>query len=254
MESGMALLLDHGVGERVHFVIADHTAVSKWSTFTEVLLWQAVALHCRLDPDAMGDGWDDIEFFLKTSRNRAINDAGVRPRLKLLEKWSDCVHVACQALDDGLLPFLDICTTSLPESLVSVDSFYGWALRYRFPSVVGFSPRGSAANVGRWPWGSHSTPNLDLLAKAGELWRLREEGGNFDPENQSTAPTIDKVAKYLGHDVPPTVGRAVASLLRPPWLRSGPRPRIGTERNRVGSDDNYVLPEGQNPDAEAPRS
>jgi hypothetical protein len=72
----------------------------------------------------------------------------------------------------------------------------------------------------RWPWGSHHTEFLGHLeAAARRFWTL------YDPADPSTAPTNEMVADWLQkeRDVSKDKSRAIASILRPDRLPTGPR-------------------------------
>ena len=72
----------------------------------------------------------------------------------------------------------------------------------------------------RWPWGNHHTEALGHLeAAAKKLWTL------YDPSDFSTAPTNDMVAEWLQSErgVSRERARAIASMLRPDGLPTGPR-------------------------------
>ena len=71
-----------------------------------------------------------------------------------------------------------------------------------------------------WPWGDHHTETLGFLEEAANrYWKL------YDPADPTTAPTNDMVATWL-KDVKGISGekaRAIASMLRPDGLPTGPR-------------------------------
>ena len=74
--------------------------------------------------------------------------------------------------------------------------------------------------VSRWPWGSHHTELLGHLdAAARRFWTL------YDPDDPSTAPTNDMVSEWLQQErrVSKEKAKAIASILRPDGLATGPR-------------------------------
>ena len=74
--------------------------------------------------------------------------------------------------------------------------------------------------VRHWPWGNHHTETLGHLeAAAQRFWRL------YDPGDISTAPTNDMVATWLQNErgISKEKARAIASMLRPDGLPTGPR-------------------------------
>jgi len=91
-------------------------------------------------------------------------------------------------------------------------------------AVEAFSPLKEDAKVSEkpphWPWGSHHTETLGHLeAAARRFWRL------YDPSDISTAPTNDMVATWLQEErgISREKARAIASMLRPDGLPTGPR-------------------------------
>lgn len=71
-----------------------------------------------------------------------------------------------------------------------------------------------------WPWGGHHTESLGhLKAAALRFWVL------YDPADATTAPTNSEVSKWLQdtRGVSQTRADAIASMLRPDDLPTGPR-------------------------------
>lgn len=215
----------------------DGVAAKKWASIPEVELWQAVALHSSLDPDLMGGSWDALdEYFAERDAFQNLFDAFDSPReraeeaqrkarrnspdQRLRENFKSAGHAASMA---------SLRCSSLHErepllSLVSLAEFLGWSIRTRLPAVSDFPTRTSSAPVTRWPWGSHTTPKLELLAKAGERWRLVEDGGKYTSGDLKSAPRSKVLVDWLvGNGVSSTVAESIASMLRPPDLRTGPR-------------------------------
>jgi hypothetical protein len=72
----------------------------------------------------------------------------------------------------------------------------------------------------KWPWGQHHTEYLGHLdAAARKFWVL------YEPSDPSTAPTNDMVSDWLQSDrkISREKARAIASMLRPDGLPTGPR-------------------------------
>jgi hypothetical protein len=81
-------------------------------------------------------------------------------------------------------------------------------------------PDAIPAPVGRWPWGNHHTELLGHLeAAAHEFWT------SYDPQNQkTTAPKNETVIAWLEkRKVSGAMSKAIATMLRPNDLPSGPR-------------------------------
>lgn len=76
------------------------------------------------------------------------------------------------------------------------------------------------ANRGRWPWGSHHTEMLGHLEAAALRYWV-----NYDPAELGTASTNVTVIEWLQTErkVSKTMAEAIASMLRPDGLRTGPR-------------------------------
>jgi hypothetical protein len=72
----------------------------------------------------------------------------------------------------------------------------------------------------QWPWGKHHTEYLGHLeAAARKWWNL------YDPSDPTTAPTNEMVSDWLQSErnISGEKARAIASMLRPDGLRTGPR-------------------------------
>ena len=72
----------------------------------------------------------------------------------------------------------------------------------------------------RWPWGQHHTEYLGHLdAAARKFWVL------YEPSDPTTAPTNDMVSDWLQSErgISREKARAIASMLRPDGLPTGPR-------------------------------
>lgn len=76
----------------------------------------------------------------------------------------------------------------------------------------------------RWPWGNHETDLLRKLAEAAELWKPVSQGGNYDPDDNTTAPTNEMVKeRLLKAGVAVRVCEVMAQILRADDLPKGPR-------------------------------
>ena len=72
----------------------------------------------------------------------------------------------------------------------------------------------------RWPWGSHHTEYLGHLEAAARKWWTL-----YDPCDPTTAPTNEMVSDWLQSErnLSREKSRAIASMLRPDGLPTGPR-------------------------------
>lgn len=91
----------------------------------------------------------------------------------------------------------------------------------RFEEETQLTPQPEAAvNTQRWPWGNHHTESLGHLeAAANRFWV------NYDPADPSTAETNETVSSWLQteHQLSKNKADAIASMLRPDDLPTGPR-------------------------------
>lgn len=78
----------------------------------------------------------------------------------------------------------------------------------------------SPATNDQWPWGDYETELLvHLAAAATKFWK------NYDPTDNTTAPTNERVSRWLQEEknVSQRTAEAMASILRPDRLPTGPR-------------------------------
>lgn len=72
---------------------------------------------------------------------------------------------------------------------------------------------------GSWPWGAHTTKNLEHLAAAGQKFWQR-----YDPADYTTAPLNDDVVSWLrARGVSQRTAEVMATILRADNLPTGPR-------------------------------
>ena len=78
----------------------------------------------------------------------------------------------------------------------------------------------SALPPTRWPWGSHQTAMLGHLEAAAQKFWV-----NYDPGDNTTAPTNEDVSDWLETErkISNAKAKAIASILRPEDLPTGPR-------------------------------
>jgi hypothetical protein len=78
----------------------------------------------------------------------------------------------------------------------------------------------AAATIAKWPWGNHHTEALGHLEAAARKWWVL-----YDPSDLTTAPTNEMVSEWLQteRNVSREKARAIASMLRPDGLPTGPR-------------------------------
>lgn len=230
MPSGIELVLSRAPGEGVQFVLLDDVSTLKWASRKSVELWQAVALHSSVDPDALGGQWEAVDYFYQSRSAFDVllaqfdNGPPAAVRRGPDDLLGDNFRRAGSAASSEALPCLSLVHQDVMTSTVSLAEFLGWALSSRLPVVSGFRSRAEPAVRGRWPWGHHTTPKLEMLAAIGERWRLVVDGGSYDPGDIQSAPhSEDVIAWLMEQGVGESVAKAMASMLRPPTLRTGPR-------------------------------
>lgn len=91
--------------------------------------------------------------------------------------------------------------------------------------------RADESGAAAWPWGAHTTPDLDHLAAAAAQWWV-----TYDPEDPATSPTNEMVVDWLISErgASRDKAKAIASILRPPGLKTGRRPKASDRSD--GSD------------------
>lgn len=128
-------------------------------------------------------------------------------------------------MQNAALPAIKVDLDCAENSTVSVAEFHTWSTRAFLKPVRGFPARSPSPRPSQFRWGSYSTPRLQQLTAAVELWRLEKDGGSYDPEKPWTAPHPDLVRATLAKaGVADTLIETYASLARDPRLRMGPHP------------------------------
>lgn len=230
MESGIQKLLETPLGSTVQYLVADEAAWAKWAWSAEAELWQLVALHSHLDPDLLRS-WvllkGDVAA-LQANRDRPWADPELAARLlSNVERATS----ALQTLD--LVPVrlgLDCPETSL----VSMAEFHSWTIRASVHPVQGFRRRVQRPG-GRFPWGNYTTPKLEQLAAACELWRLVSDGGTYVPGQDGTAPSVEVFQMRLAElGVPPSLYEVFNSFTRDPSIPPSQRARRPKGGRRSG--------------------
>lgn len=232
--SGIEALLTLDALERhERFVPLDRAGRIKWARHGEIEVWQAVALHSFLDPDALGASSEDAlgylaavrDMFLRTDRHirrprAAPSMLGVTENLRIA-----VTHLAA----DGPLKGRDMHGI-MERTIVSVADFHAWSVRFCLPVYGDWLPTYPAKKPEppRWSWGAHSTPLLEALEAAAKAHWLRvDEGGRYDPADPTSASTNDKVAAWIREKFPAVSNETalvMARILRDPNLPAG-RPR-----------------------------
>jgi len=207
-------------GVSVHRIREDTKAI--WRLMPSAPLWKLVALQCGLDPDIVSY----TTLFLNIGR--APRDA----------EWfyEQRLNLAVAHVMNGTLPSV-FKADPVAKSDIQCATYASWAdslgqgneVPPWFPRSAGLhsSSGGSGGGKHKWPWGSYETPLLRDLAMAGERWRLKIEGGTYDPTDSTTGPKSkdDMVPWLLSMGVLRDNAKAIARILNDPRIPPGPRRR-----------------------------
>jgi hypothetical protein len=188
-----------------------------WITKPTAKVWEAVALHCYINPAS-------------TSPSLLQSGGEVKRRTAVwFYRWR--LITALQYVESEMMDTLtyedDLC-----ERQVGFDDYVKWAkyldypLPKKFPrqKPIPLIGKGGSLSHRKWPWGSHETDLLRVLAEAGELWRPVDEGGLYDPYDPTTAPTNEQMVLWLKkYGVSGKVSDAIATILRADSFPYGPR-------------------------------
>lgn len=187
----------------------------KWSMMRLACLWEAVALHCYLDPVHMTKA--SIGYFDNLPSGSAARF------------YQERIAVAAQHLSDGVLKSRYEPGLDLNLRTVRLADYAQWAQELQMPLPPEFpreptSKINASGPIDKWPWGSHDTVLLRLLAEAGKFWKPVSEGGNYDPADSTTAPTNEQIEAWLEErGVSEKARQVMATMLRADDMPSGPR-------------------------------
>jgi hypothetical protein len=180
-----------------------------WSRSRNLPLWKAVALACDLDPanfEPFGPNTDQPMDGLFTPVPLVFKD-----RLEL----------ARAAVGSGTLKVTPVPDKAMIDAEVEMPHFASWlrTIRHKAPESFAWTPEKLRPGSHQWPWGSHTTKNLDLMARAADkFWK------NYTPSDISTAPKNQDVVDWLvDNGMAKRTAEVVASLLRADGLPTGPR-------------------------------
>lgn len=190
---------------------------SLWRKLPTAQLWEMVALHCFINPEGI---------------NPEIlgSDQPVKHR-SAVWYYRQRIAIARLHVEEGLL-VANSSESDLNERRISFPAYADWADELEMPLPYHFPKKPLNRLVGRasmstrsWPWGSHETKLLGMLALAGEFWKTVEEGGNYDPEDDTTAPTNDQIESFLMRQgvTSNKIREAMATILRSDNLPDGRR-------------------------------
>lgn len=180
----------------------------QWTRFRVLPLWQAVSLACDLAPS-------NLETFGPNA------DLPLGLLASLPSAFKECLDLARSAVASGTLRVVPAPGKEMSYAEVEMAHFASWlrTIRHQVPESFPWTPEALRPVGHQWPWGSHSTKGLNLLAQAADrFWK------NHDPRDISTAPKNQDVIDWLvSQGMSKRTSEVVASLLRPDELPTGPR-------------------------------
>lgn len=178
--------------------------------------------------------WDIMERFGPIHASQLIS--GLDPTSGKLElsypaylRMKDAYDIALDALransvadaPDGLYSLM--MGVDFDGELFTRKEISRWINAVGVKSIYSFDINDIEANkkiADRWPWGNHHTELLGHLEAAALRWWV-----NYDPIDATTAPINKDVSSWLIKErkVSESMANAIASILRPDGLPTGPR-------------------------------
>ncbi len=103
-------------------------------------------------------------------------------------------------------------------TFIPMSEFFQWCITNGIEVIIpGLRKQEPAQSL--WPWGTHDTKLLQELSAAASYWWV-----NYDPTDQTTAPTSARVQDWLvKRHVPKRIAEVMAKILRVDGLPPGPR-------------------------------
>lgn len=175
-----------------------------WAEKRQLPLWVAVALACDIDPDHFQINGERLP-------------QGLRP---YPAKMADLLAAGKGSMG-STLHVVAIGSGDLDAAEINLANFASWLLSIKHVWPTGFPWTPEQPDFDRldWPWGRYSTKLLRKLAEAADrFWK------NYDPSDESTAPTNKQVKDWLeSQGVPMRTAEVMATILRADGLPTGPR-------------------------------
>jgi hypothetical protein len=172
-----------------------------------------VALWCGFDPDS----FDTTVAFTQAIESWRRNPDGCADLN--IAVFLQALEIATSAVMCGDLLILEELRDPVDATQVSVQTFKAWAERTKL--VRPHDPRHVQAQ-----WGSYMTPRLLLLSLVLERhYRLKVDGGPYDPEDPATHPTPQAIRKTMREFgvISATEKDLVAKMARDPRIPVGRR-------------------------------
>lgn len=191
--------------------------LSHWD-FAEVFTeYEAAALILGIEPRGYTDNDEEARMSVVRDRlEQSYNNAAdcVRHN-KLFETKVEMPpeYLRSTQHDHGL------CQGAIGNDTFARKELARWLRAVNLTPVYQFE-REQAKPSGRWPWGDHHTEALGHLEAAAKRFWV-----NYDPTDNTTAPTNQDVSEWLRSErgLSRTMADAMASILRPDGLPTGPR-------------------------------
>jgi hypothetical protein len=178
-----------------------------WRTVKQARLWSVVALASDLDP----------------SNFQTIGGPQLARWMKVLpQQVEDLLAMAKSSIGaNGILKLVSKSAEGLEESEVTFSNFSTWlkSIKHQPPTEFHWQTEAITFRNLDWPWGRHETDLLRKLAEAThKFW------GNYDPRDNSTAPTNQQVSDWLkSQGVADRTAEVIATIIRVEGLPTGPR-------------------------------
>jgi len=221
-------------------------------------LWRGLALYMQIDPDSIGRADDEAMAFLRELQplaGAASNSVAAIYWRRLWELGRDVVSGAFECETRRANPHLSLVARSylfgtLEQTRIErVGEKFGWLpggaylFPYRPGEVPPLQPFGESSVPGeidedpqprfygdasppyKWPWGSHETTLLRMLVGVAGLWKTIDQGGNYDPSDPTTAPTLEQVDAWLQRNgvKNSSLSKAINQMLKPDDFPDGRR-------------------------------
>lgn len=171
----------------------------KWKTEQRARLWQAVALLCDIAPESLESRFSSGKLDMRFCGSKAT------------PKFTNLLERAKYSLGTDSLRPVSLNDEFPEESDIDLSAFATWArsIGYRLPPSFPWEPDLTLPITG-WPWGSYSTPKLQKLAQAADLFWKR-----YDPTDPTTAIKNQVVIQWLiRQGITKNIAEAMATILR----------------------------------------
>ena len=193
----------------MELIAANKPRWADWLKAQHCAVWQATALACDVDPTRYAP--DGFTAYTPTDGTPDAIPSAVQQLSALV----------VSAIGSGALKVRRSPGRDLMCSEVDLSDFASWLnlVSHSVPKEFPWTSRPLEVGSYTWPWGRHQTQSLRMLALAADkFWK------NYDPSDFSTAPKSEAVIDWLQQQgATRRKAEAIASLLRPDDLPTGPR-------------------------------